>query len=184
MSRAAWESQLAGLSSWSVKSSNNKNMTVFYIWDFITSWEVNSPFPLGCSLLRNVYVLAFGSNSPSFLCLCKVQCPKQNAQAYFFCWPSLHIYTITGSSPTGRKMFVCAISPWLLESHLHRLQHSSCHSFSPGKHAWKFSDGLIHSDLRGFFLGGFSPSFTIPMDRGSNWGFPIRKRKKCQITFI
>lgn len=110
MSRAAWESQLAGLSSWSVKSSNNKNMTVFYIWDFITSWEVNSPFPLGCSLLRNVYVLAFGSNSPSFLCLCKVQCPKQNAQAYVFCWSSLCIYTITGSSPTGRKIRVRHLS--------------------------------------------------------------------------
>lgn len=119
----------------------------------------------------------------SFLCLHRSAMPQIECQAYFFCWCSLHIDTIMRSSSSGRKIFVCSLSPWLLVPHLCCVRNSCC-SFSPGKHAWRFSNGSIPSDLRGFFVGGFSPSFTIRVDRGSNWGLPIRNRKKCQIIFI
>lgn len=68
----------------------------------------------------------------------------------------------------------------LLVPHLRCAQNSCC-SFSPGKHAWKFSNGSIPSDLRGCFVGGVSPSFTIRMERGSNWGFPSVTEKNVKL---
>lgn len=49
-----------------------------------------------------------------------------------------------------------------------------------GKDAWKFSDGLIHCDLKGFFLGGFSFLYKPckVMDIGRNRGLPIHGEKE------
>lgn len=48
------------------------------------------------------------------------------------------------------------VPPWLLDSCLCCIQCSYNFRLDWGKDAWKFSDGLIHCDLKGFFLEGFS----------------------------
>lgn len=62
------------------------------------------------------------------------------------------------------RMLVHPISPWLLDSCLCSMQNSSGYSFrlDPRKDTRQFSDALICSDLKGFFLGAFSFSFIIP----------------------
>ena len=205
-------------------------MTVFYRWDFITSWEVNSPSPIGCLLLRNVYLLAFGSAFPlRFLYLHRSTAAQTECQPYLVWWSSLHIYRATGGgdglvvkwgptlcepidcSPPGSSIheisqgripesvaisfsrgssrprdrtWICCLAggfftvttgatssprkmcpPSLAPRFLPCCVQISCYRFrlDPGKDGWKFSDDLIHSDLQGFSLGGFSPTFTIPM---------------------
>lgn len=108
--------------------------------------------------LRSCLWLKF---SPSFsLSTQKCNAPNRMPALFSLLVQLAHSYNNRASS-SGRKMFVCSIVRWLLDSHLCYGQNS-CYGFSPGKDTWKFSNGLIHFDLRGFFLEGLSPSFTIP----------------------
>ena len=105
-------------------------MTVFYRWDFITSWEGNRPSPIGCLLLRNVYLLAFGSAFPlSFLYLHRSTVAQTECQPYLVWWPSLQIYTATG----GGDGLVVKWGPTLCEPIDCSPPGSSVHEISQGR---------------------------------------------------
>lgn len=96
----------------------------------------------------------------SQLVYAEAQSPKQNATLAVFSGPADQDQ---GPCPVAEDVY----TRLLLPPRFYRCcQCTDGFRLDPGKDAWKFPNGLLCSDLKGFFLGGFSVSFINPTKYG------------------